>query len=270
MKILTLNTHSLIEDDYENKCRIFTEGIAKLMPDVIALQEVNQTIGKNTVPNTDHAFSVGSVPIKEDNHALKTAYMLSRMGIKYHLAWAGIKKGFGMYDEGIAIMSLIPIENAVCFTISSINDYENWKTRKALIARVGKTDICTSHFGWWDDAEEPFEPQFLKLNSELEKRGCGILAGDFNAPDTACGEAYELVIKNGWQDAYKSADIRQGYETVSGPIAGWNKNDKIRIDYIFTKDNVPVKKCETVFDGTNFMRVSDHFGVMADTERSAK
>ena len=43
MKLLTLNTHSLIEPEYEAKREIFVEFIAKEQPDVFALQEVNQT-----------------------------------------------------------------------------------------------------------------------------------------------------------------------------------------------------------------------------------
>ena len=43
LTILTLNTHSLIEKDYEKKRKIFCSDIAKIHPDVFALQEVNQT-----------------------------------------------------------------------------------------------------------------------------------------------------------------------------------------------------------------------------------
>ena len=43
MKILTLNTHSLQEENYQQKLNWFVEGILKEMPDIIAMQEVNQT-----------------------------------------------------------------------------------------------------------------------------------------------------------------------------------------------------------------------------------
>ena len=43
MKLLTLNTHSLIEPDYEAKRDAFVDFIAEEQPDVFALQEVNQT-----------------------------------------------------------------------------------------------------------------------------------------------------------------------------------------------------------------------------------
>ena len=43
MKLLTLNTHSLIEPDYEAKREIFVDFIVREQPEVFALQEVNQT-----------------------------------------------------------------------------------------------------------------------------------------------------------------------------------------------------------------------------------
>ena len=44
MKLLTLNTHSLVEDNYVRKLRDFTEAVKKEAPEIIALQEVNQTV----------------------------------------------------------------------------------------------------------------------------------------------------------------------------------------------------------------------------------
>ena len=43
MKLLTINTHSLIEDDYRKKLDIFVDAIYRIRPDIIAMQEVNQT-----------------------------------------------------------------------------------------------------------------------------------------------------------------------------------------------------------------------------------
>ena len=43
MKLMTLNTHSLEEEDYEAKLHAFAEGVCRAEPDIIALQEVNQS-----------------------------------------------------------------------------------------------------------------------------------------------------------------------------------------------------------------------------------
>ena len=43
MKLLSINTHSLIEENYEKKVKIFVEAVARIKPDIICMQEVNQT-----------------------------------------------------------------------------------------------------------------------------------------------------------------------------------------------------------------------------------
>ena len=55
MKLLTLNTHSLIEPDYEAKREIFVDFIAREQPEVFALQEVNQTAA---APQSDCASTI--------------------------------------------------------------------------------------------------------------------------------------------------------------------------------------------------------------------
>lgn len=264
MKILTLNTHSLLEDNYESKCRIFADAIADLTPDIIALQEVNQTKDKKRITSTDRAFAIGSVPLKEDNHALKVARLVAARGIDYHLVWAAVKCGFSRFDEGVAVMSLKPIDNSSLFAISTVTDYENWKTRKALVASSGGVSVCSVHLGWWNDAEEPFKGQFERLDAELKKRGCDFVAGDFNSPDDIPDEGYSLVTECGWHDCFALARDTKGHHTADGIIAGWKQNEKRRIDYIFARDCVDVGQCCCVFDGERYPVISDHYGVMAD------
>ncbi len=73
MKLLTLNTHSLIEPEYEAKREIFVEFIAKEQPDVFALpEEVNQTAAApelKAVPAGYTSCPGNTVPLKADNHA---------------------------------------------------------------------------------------------------------------------------------------------------------------------------------------------------------
>ena len=42
MKIMTLNTHSLAEPEYESKLAAFAGSLVQIKPDIIALQEVSQ------------------------------------------------------------------------------------------------------------------------------------------------------------------------------------------------------------------------------------
>ena len=72
IKLLTLNTHSLIENNYKTKLKIFTDAILQEKPDIIALQEVNQTINCTPVPENEPTGFYpcqSSFRITKDNHA---------------------------------------------------------------------------------------------------------------------------------------------------------------------------------------------------------
>ena len=75
MKLLTLNTHSLIEPAYEAKRDAFVEFIRKEQPDVFALQEVNQTAAAPLladVPAGYYPCPGNMVLLKADKRAVPT------------------------------------------------------------------------------------------------------------------------------------------------------------------------------------------------------
>ena len=63
MKLMTLNTHSLEEEDYEAKLHAFAEGVCRAEPDIIALQEVNQTQTAAPVDKKDLCSLYSTSPI---------------------------------------------------------------------------------------------------------------------------------------------------------------------------------------------------------------
>ena len=115
MKLLTLNTHSLIEPDYEAKREIFVDFIAREQPEVFALQEVNQTAAApllGEIPAGYFPCPGNGVPLKADNHAAAVARMLEERGVQYHWSWLPAKIGYDRYDEGMAVFSRAPITAA--------------------------------------------------------------------------------------------------------------------------------------------------------------
>ena len=64
MKLLTINTHSLHEENYPRKLEEFIDVIAKERPDIVAMQEVNQTAD---APLAGKPLLVGYVPCKEND-----------------------------------------------------------------------------------------------------------------------------------------------------------------------------------------------------------
>ena len=280
MKILTLNTHSLQEENYQQKLEWFVESILKEKPDIIAMQEVNQTANAEVI-DTEKLIGQYPVPgcmqIRQDNHAAQVAYHLNQAGIACSWAWIPIKLGYDKYDEGIAILSLgRKIRCIDKFPISRTKDYHNWRTRAVLGVQVeGLEDwFYTVHMGWWEDKLEPFLDQWKRLNCCIaSKRMCGRvwLLGDFNAPDLAVGQSYDHITASGWIDTFHIAARKDSGITVPGAIDGWREMTKddekgMRLDYIWCSQKKEVRSSRVMFNGKEEPIVSDHFGVLIETK----
>lgn len=281
MKILTLNTHSLQEENYQQKLEWFVEGILKERPDIIAMQEVNQTADADEIPleMLQGQYPVpGCMKIRRDNHAAQVACRLRKAGNECSWAWIPVKLGYGKYDEGVAVLSLgRKIRGVDQFPISRVNDYHNWRTRAVLGVQVeGLEDwFYTVHMGWWDDETERFLDQWKKLNCCLaSRRICGSvwLLGDFNAPDIARGESYDAVVSSGWHDSYRYAASKDDGITVPGIIDGWREKlagtqaKGMRLDYIWCSEEREIRSSRVMFNGGAEPAVSDHFGVLIETK----
>ena len=274
MKLLTLNTHSLIEPEYEAKRDAFVEFIRKEQPDVFALQEVNQTAAAPLladVPAGYYPCPGNMVLLKADNHAAAVARMLEEADCAYHWSWLPAKIGYDRYDEGMAVFSRAPITAAENLLLSQINDYNNWKTRRALGICAGDVWYYAVHLGWWKDEEEPFADQWNILAAAAGAKPLAFLLGDFNSEADVRGEGYDLILRSGWQDTYRLARQRDDGYTVVQAIDGWRDAPdaaaKKRIDQIWCSQTVPVHSSRVVFGGKQEPRVSDHAGVLIEVER---
>ena len=275
MKLLTLNTHSLVEEKYEQKLQDFAEAVSKERPDIIALQEVNQTASEDAVPECDlngYFPADKNTVIRRDNHVYRLVRILAEKGIYYSWTWLPLKLGYDKYDEGIAVMSMSPIADVKAPLVSGINDYYNWKTRKLL-------GVCTKdapdewfysvHFGWWNDPDEPFQNQWARTSQHMLCHSKVWLMGDFNSPAEVRDEGYDMIVRDCWHDSYMLAEHKDSGITVGHVIDGWR--DKIhsgtgmRIDHIWCSEKADVKSSEVLFNRINYPVVSDHYGVMIET-----
>ena len=266
MKLLTLNTHSLSEKNESEKLQTIANFILKNDIDVIALQEVNQTMDKKAVaaPTT----YVGSDTLKEDNLDLLLSHLL---GNTYQWNWIGVKVGYDRFDEGVAIFTKHRILESENTRLTHTDDYSYWKKRNALGVHIdnGKQDfwVYTAHLGWWNDDEEPFIDQWHVLNKQAQKSSLVYLAGDFNAPDELKDQSYDKVRADGWYDTRDLSAFVRGRYSAEGKIDGWEKSMQMRIDYIFTNRAEKVKTHKVVFDGHEEDVVSDHYGIYMEDEQ---
>lgn len=276
MKLLTLNTHSLVEEHYSEKLEAFVQAVAEELPDVIALQEVNQTIAEMPVKSAQgYIPCTQGITIRKDNHVRSVAELLEKCGIRYFWTWLPLKKGYDKYDEGIALMSRSPILETKIVQTSEIDDYNNWKTRKILGIRTEATPekwFFSVHYGWWDDPEEPFKGQWQRTQAALEQYRNIWLMGDFNSPAEVRGEGYDMIRQAGWHDSYLLAKEKDCGITVGHIIDGWKNKitdtDGMRIDQIWCRHMPEILSSKVIFNETNRSIVSDHYGVIINYERS--
>lgn len=272
MRLLTLNTHSWVEENQLEKIGHLAQYIREQDIDVIALQEVNQFKPEEVLPASEltcfHEAEENTV-IRANNYA----YVLRKqLHTEYYWTYIPVHAGYDKYDEGLAILSKTPIKEAFGAYVSDLRDYNNYRTRKLLGIKTsisGKdTWFVNGHFGWWHDEEEPFGPQWQNSLAVMDKHVGSLPAfimGDFNNAAHIEGEGYSLVTQSGWYDCYHlAADKDEGF-TVLKAIAGWEENkQKLRIDYIFSNRKLPVRSSKVVFNGTDQPVVSDHSGVAVE------
>lgn len=257
MKLLTLNCHSWQEENQLEKIKYIASVIKENNYDVIALQEVSQLVSKDIIYSN----------IKKDNFALLINKELKKLGLnEYEFFWDMSHIGYDVYEEGLCVMTKLPIKENKSFYISKCEDISYWKTRKITKIKIdynGKNiSFYSCHLGWWADEEEPFVYQFDNLIKDVEKEELVFIMGDFNNSATIRKEGYDYMLEKGMIDTYNIAKDKDSGVTVKGKIAGWDKNkEDLRLDIILANKEVDVLSSNVIFNGENKEIVSDHFGV---------
>ena len=265
MKVLTLNTHSWLEESQLEKCKMIAKEIATGDYDIIALQEVNQTIAAQTiVPDGLYCPTDTLVEIKEDNFALRLVEELQLLDCDYYWSWTYSHVGYDIYHEGNALLSKQPII-AKEYLASQATDVWDHTTRKNL-SGVTEADgqivqVVSCHFSWWQDGKFAYEWQ--QTEAFLAERADTLLIlGDFN--NDAASSGHQLVLDSSLQlqDSFLTATETIGEASVVKAIDGWQDNrEALRIDYVFASNDLQATEYEVVFDGTRTPIVSDHFGI---------
>ncbi len=238
MKILSLNTHSLVDGDSEEKVKALAEEIFFEAYDLVFLQEVNQKRSLEA--------------IAKDNFAYRVQKKLFAYGLHYHLYYDKVHLAYDRFDEGLAILSLAKAEEHATYLVSKSDDYEDFRRRKVQMIKYEGMHFYNVHFGWEDDPLDPFSKQWAVFEKHLQKP-C-IVAGDFNLEDA--DEKLALY------DSYHLAEKKSGYETTLGSIDGWEEaQDPKRIDYVFVSEKARVLSHHVVLDGDKSPLISDHYAL---------
>lgn len=274
LKLLTLNTHSWLEIHQLHKIKRLADFILAEEIDVVALQEVNQNVVSDEADAPSSFLPVRSQPLKKSNFALLLSAMLEKAGAAYQWSWADSHVGWGIYDEGISLLSRLPVQQVQCIeTSKNIYTYDDVFRRCALAFEVetasGSAWFASAHMNWWlMEGEYLFEHDFASLNQQLRSLAGEkpvFLMGDFNNCASIPDEGYAQMMRLNWHDSFAQAQQRQGEFTVHKNIAGWEGATKaMRLDYILTSQPIPCLSHRVVFDDSTEDAISDHSGVVAE------
>ena len=270
LRILTLNLHTYQEVVFE-KGDTLEMFLGKYKP-------IQQKIANFIVENDiDFAFfqeagqyiddlsdkEVFGIKIKKSNYVRILSELIA--GKEYYFAWDISHYGFGVWEEGLGIISSKLFVEFESRYVSKEKDLRSFYSRKIVRARVRDgddlIDLYCVHLNW---KEVGFVEEFLNLVNWIEEIGNDrfVIAGDFNIPYGS--EEYQFVINTkifGKRliDAWVVANPEKPAQpTFRGDILS---KESERIDYIFIPEGWEVKDSEIVFDKE---RVSDHMGVFCE------
>lgn len=273
MKVLTLNTHSYMEENLEKQIEVLALAIKANDYQLVALQEVNQRKNSSkTKPDNYFQPVKKQKAIREDNFMLLLVNRLREMDCNYYWSWVYNHIGYDIYHEGVGLLSKSPLTSN-SLLVSESADPADYRTRNVLISKTqfqGKDFVAVNgHFSWWISPEKGFSYEWQLLEKELEKFPSLplMLMGDFNNSDVVANQGYQLVMESplNLTDSYKQAEVRHGRGTVEQAIDGWQDNhESIRIDYIFNQPAFYAKTYKTIFDGKDRPQISDHLGIEVD------
>lgn len=132
MKFLTLNTHSWMEKNPEQKFQLLLQDILENSYDLICFQEINQEITSAQVETGPLYQPLPSAePIHQDHYVRLLVEKLADHDQNYYWTWAYNHIGYDRYHEGVAILSKTPIE-AREILVSDVDDPTDYHTRREI------------------------------------------------------------------------------------------------------------------------------------------
>ncbi|WP_151548588.1 MULTISPECIES: endonuclease/exonuclease/phosphatase family protein [Corynebacterium] len=278
MKVLTLNTHSWMEEMQIPKLYSLARMLVDESIDIIALQEVNQSRCmppaadlEGWIPARD---ALDSIAVHGDNYALLLVQALRQLDshTAWSWTWIPVHRGFGVFDEGTAIVSRHGIAEARQLSHGGDFEYDDVRRRASLAVHSAGLWWVSSHFSWWrGDNDTFFAREWRHMSPQLDqlrRLAPVVLCGDFNVPAGDTDGGYDYVMRSGqWSDSFHQAAEVQGEATVHTTIHGWDDNTQdLRIDYVFTSSGVRARSHTVVFADNSSEAVSDHSGVVVSLD----
>ena len=260
LRLLTLNIWNQL-GPFEQRLARVREGLARLAPEVVGLQEVVEVEGRSQA------------------HALAE-------GLGYEVAFGAARDYGGGVRFGNALLSRFPIvEQEVCALPVLDTDEHRAVLCTKLQHPAGLLPVFVTHLSWRLDHGYVREAQVVRLTELIAARRTSrclpsVLVGDFNAvPDsTEIRYLTGLTTLGGrsayFFDAHAVAGAGQGitFDPDRNPYAALSPEPPRRLDYVFVRGGDErgrgrPRRAEVVLDDVEGgVAASDHYGVLAELE----
>jgi len=209
VRVVTLNLRCL-SDDWDARLPIIADGLAAVDPDLVGLQEVCEENGVR------------------DALTELIAALEARTGRRYTPYRAVTHRAWSTYDEGIAILSALPLEATQTVALPT-----GTFPRKVLLARVtrpagGALVFATTHLDQLDTTTRKLQAE--AVGAALDAFGgsdeARVLTGDLNEPPIG-GWVHSTLVAAGLTDLW--AALHPGDAGATFPA----RNPVDRIDYVW-------------------------------------
>lgn len=237
-RVLTLNLNfdEAKHGPWPLRFRCIVEAVARLQPDVIALQAVRRRAG-GLDQVRDLAQATG----------LNGTYFLAA-------------RRDADTEDGSAILTRLPVLSHTATRLTYDPNPEDPSPRTVLHATLDLGDgrrlaLANGHFSWVAQLNARNVEETLRALASVE--GDAMLVGDFNAtPDTA---GMRAIAAAGWRDAWLAVHGENDGATFEAPAP------HLRIDYIWLRGALQAKSIARVQAPADAAaRLSDHFGLVAE------
>ncbi|MFW6313810.1 MAG: hypothetical protein ACOC2N_07990 [Spirochaetota bacterium] len=134
--VLTLNLHTWQESDQIGKFDRIARYVAEENITCLCLQECGQS--------TTGEFLDNGETLRTDNAAYLLQSKLGAHGLKYSLVWGYSHDSFGSYEEGVAILTQLPVLGNCARYVSETTNPANVQARNVVMARLAVSPNATS------------------------------------------------------------------------------------------------------------------------------